>query len=122
MLTLSYGFFKPETGDKGSVFFPKLELNWQRVNDHNHDGSNSALVSSAALSRVTQAILAAAWAGTPGDYAQIVAYPAGVVKTTPVQIVDTVSNEIVYPKIVRGNTSMTIYSNDNTLAVTAIYG
>ena len=28
--------------------FPALEANWQRVNDHNHDGINSALLSSEA--------------------------------------------------------------------------
>jgi hypothetical protein len=52
MLTLSYGFKKPQVPDQGGVVFPALEANWQQVNDHNHDGVNSALI--AGLSLPTQ--------------------------------------------------------------------
>ena len=45
MQTLTYGFKKPQVTDKGPVVFPALEANWQQVNDHNHDGANSALIS-----------------------------------------------------------------------------
>lgn len=45
MQTLTYGFKKPQVTDQGSIVFPALESNWQQVNDHNHDGVNSALLS-----------------------------------------------------------------------------
>lgn len=45
MQTLTYGFKKPQVTDKGAIVFPALEANWQQVNDHNHDGVNSALIS-----------------------------------------------------------------------------
>jgi hypothetical protein len=44
MITLSYGFKKPELKDLGPVVFPALEDNWQQVNDHDHDGLNSAKI------------------------------------------------------------------------------
>ena len=56
MLTLSHGYEKPETGDKGSVFFPALEDNIQKLNDHNHNGLNSELLTAAASAAVTQTI------------------------------------------------------------------
>ena len=43
-ITLSNGYIKPEDGDTGAVWFDALEDNIQRVNDHNHDGSNSEIV------------------------------------------------------------------------------
>ena len=44
MIILSYGFKKPELKDLGPVVFPALEDNWQQVNDHDHDGLNSAKI------------------------------------------------------------------------------
>jgi hypothetical protein len=49
MLPLSYGFQKPEVTDQGGIVFPALEANWQQVNDHNHDGVNSALIAGLSL-------------------------------------------------------------------------
>ena len=45
--TLSYGFVRPATGDKGSVFFPALEDNITQLNSHDHDGTDSALMTAA---------------------------------------------------------------------------
>lgn len=46
MDVLSYGYKKPQDGDTGDVFFPAIEDNIQRVNDHTHDGVNSAFIAS----------------------------------------------------------------------------
>lgn len=48
MITLSYGFEKPVNGDTGDVFFPALERDIQRLNDHTHDGVNSPFISAQA--------------------------------------------------------------------------
>jgi hypothetical protein len=45
MNILSFGFNQPELTDQGYIVFPALEANWQKVNDHNHDGLNSAKIS-----------------------------------------------------------------------------
>lgn len=46
MEILSYGYKKPVNGDTGDVFFPALEENIQKQNDHTHDGVNSAFIAS----------------------------------------------------------------------------
>lgn len=50
MITLSYGYEKPQNGDTGDVFFPALERDIQRLNDHTHDGVNSPFISAQAPS------------------------------------------------------------------------
>lgn len=76
MQTLSHGVKKPETGDKGSVWFPAMEDNCDILNDHNHDGSNSAAISSQSISVVIQSILAAAWSAVSGGtYEQTITVP-----------------------------------------------
>jgi hypothetical protein len=79
MLTLSMGYKKPETGDKGSEFFPALEDNTQRLNDHNHQGSNSQKLSTLASESVVQSVLSAAWVHQGGgNYRATVTLPAGL--------------------------------------------
>jgi hypothetical protein len=131
MQTLSYGYFKPDTGDKGSVFFPKLELNWQRVNDHDHDGVNSKKISSGSISFPTSSLPHGSWAqsGPPSGepfytqpWFQTVLYPATVTKTTPVQIRDANTGDVVWASIGRSDTALTVAVNDNTLDLVAVYG
>ena len=75
--TLSYGFEKPATGDKGSIFWPILEDNIQRTNDHTHNGSNSAKISASASTAVVQTVTSAGWSGVGGGlYRQTVTLPA----------------------------------------------
>ncbi len=78
MQTLSYGYKKPETGDRGSIFFPALEFDIQRLNDHNHDGANSQKLVASSVQGIADTILAAGWAavsGQPGTYSQLVTMP-----------------------------------------------
>lgn len=58
---LSYLFKKPQTGDKGSVFWPALEEDIQKMNDHTHNGSNSSRLVGSSISATTQAITAGVW-------------------------------------------------------------
>lgn len=57
MIILSNGQKLPETGDFGDVWFPALEDNIQRNNDHDHDGTNSNQLSSQNILGVVQSIL-----------------------------------------------------------------
>lgn len=125
MITLSYGFKKPQDGDKGPVIFPAMVLNIQKVNDHTHDGTNSARLPAQNFGTTKQTILAAAWDATAlpaGHFKQSVAIPAGFnFDDFVISFRDSVG--IIYPTIVRtSNTTYDIYTIDNTQDFTAVYG
>lgn len=78
MQTLTYGYELPETNDKGSVFFPALENNITQLNDHDHDGSNSARLTAQSITGVSQTITSGSWSATSGGtYRQLVTMPPG---------------------------------------------
>lgn len=124
MLTLSKGFKKPQTGDKGSVFFPALEANWQQVNDHTHNGTNSQLIAPTAITAVSQSLLAASWSlVSPGVYRILVTMPAGITWANNIwKYINTASNaELLLPTERNDTNKFYIYSNDNTINVDIIY-
>lgn len=117
MLTLSYGYKKPEDTDTGDVVFPALEANWQQVNDHAHNGVNSA-----PLTSQTRQALAASWVAAPiggGVYRQNVIAPTNYSWLTAQFQVRLSTGEIVYPDLeVVDATNMFVYTNDNTVQYT----
>jgi len=131
MLTLTFGYKLPEDGDKGSVFFPALAFDIQRLNDHDHDGQNSTKLTAQSVGALIDdtSIVAANWsavAGQPGTYKQTVTMPPntdfddyGIY----LQVKDGVNVGIVInPSIVKvGAATYDIYSNDNTLNLIAKY-
>ena len=124
MITLSYGYFQPKTGDRGVVFFSALEDNFQRLNDHSHDGNDSARLTSKSVTCVTQSILAVNWAATSGGtYKQSVTMPAGMLYNDFGIIVKlSTLRHIIYPTIEKtGASTYDIYINDNTLDLKAVY-
>lgn len=124
MLTLTYGYKKPETGDRGSVFFPALEDDIQQLNDHNHDGSNSSKLTSSAVTATTQAILAAAWvAQGGGTYKQTVTMPGALQYNDyyPLFKNTATKHELLLTVERVSNTSYDVYINDNTINLTAFY-
>lgn len=124
MQTLSYGFLKPQTGDTGAVFFPALETDIQKLNDHTHDGSNSAKLTAASSAVVTQAILAAAWVSLGGGmYRQAVTLAGSLLyDTVAIEMRLTATKHQAFLQVEKINaTSYYVYINDNTLDVTAVY-
>lgn len=125
--TLSYGYVKPVSGDRGTTaFYTPMENNIQRLNDHTHNGTNSAPLSSQAITGVTQAISAASWVtygGPTGFYRQLITVSAGFLFDT-VQIQFRLSTgDYIYPTIEKVSaTQFYIYITDNTLNLTALYG
>lgn len=128
--TLSYGFEKPATGDKGSVFFPALEDDIQQMNDHTHNGTNSSKLSAAATSAVTQAILSASWGASIGGglYRQTITVPASLTANSGtyddhmVQFRNTANGRILFLQTQKvTSTTYYLYINDNTIDVTAVY-
>lgn len=124
MLTLSHGYLKPQTGDKGSVFFPALEVDIQQLNDHNHNGVNSELIQSSSIVATTQDLLSASWVSVGGgSFRQLVMMPGAMQYDNHCIIAKmTVTGLQYYPTIekVTANTFY-IYINDNSLDVTVYY-
>lgn len=125
MLTLSYGFLKPQTGDKGSVWFPALEADIQQLNDHNHNGVNSAPIQSSSIVATTQALSSAGWVSVGGGlFRQLVMMPGAMqYDNFFINAKLTTSGAQYFPTIekVTANTFY-IYVNDNSLDVTVYYG
>lgn len=123
MIVLSYGFKLPESGDRGSIWFPALEDDIQQLNDHTHDGSNSAALAATAIQSGTVSVPSGSWAsdGT-GRYKQTVTCPAGFTMDYHIQIVIASSGNLIHPTIEKlSGTTFRIYTLDNTLTYTAVF-
>lgn len=121
MLTLSHGYKQFQDGvDAGSVWFPSMELNIQKLNDHTHNGVDGAF-----LAITTQAISVVNWSAATvggGLYQQTVTMPTGFLYDTTDITFRLSTGEIWYPTVVRvSSTSYQIFCNDNTLNATALY-
>lgn len=127
MTTLSYGFLLPASGDKGTALWNALQGDITQLNNHTHDGVNSAPIPGKNIASQTQSILAANWAtygGAPtGFYRQLVTMLAGYTFDANVVTFRDSTGKYVYPTVEKNDaTSFYIYSTDNTLALTAMYG
>lgn len=126
---LSRGFKKPTAPDAGSIWFTDLETNIDQLNDHTHNGANSAPLAK------TQSILKAAWVddGTlTGTYKQTITLPTLTNGAISYQLkFDEISTEFrvadantdrVFPRLKKLTAnSYEIYVNDNSLDLTALY-
>jgi hypothetical protein len=124
MQTLTYGFKKPQTGDKGSIFFPALEDNIQQLNDHTHNGVNSSRLTTQAVASLTTSILSAAWSSLgDGNYRQLVTMPGGLdYDECVVSIKDDATGNILFLSIEKvSDTTFYVYTNDNSLDLLAVY-
>jgi hypothetical protein len=125
-ITLSFGYIKNQTGDKGSVFWPDLEFNIQRINDHSHNGVNSAKLTTASIDALTNNVLAAGWEPVVdqlGTFKQTVTSPAGVNldKHYP-RFKNEATGEVLFLSFVQLNDSQyDVYINDNTVALQVAY-
>lgn len=121
MQTLSYGYLLPQNPDSGAKFFPAMETNIQHLNDHTHNGTDSALIASN-----VQTAPAASWVLAPiggGVYRQLVSIPvAGFNYDTMGMWFKLGSGEYVYPTVERASaTSFYIYTNDPALDINCFF-
>lgn len=118
MINLSYGYEKPQNTDTGDVYFPAMERNIQRTNDHTHNGSDSAPV---AMSTVTLA--AANWtvvAGVGGLYSQDITFTGPLSYDSFLINFRLSTGQFVFPTVERlSASSMRVYTNDNSLTYIA---
>lgn len=121
--TLTYGYIQPQNGDKGSVWFPALNTNIQQLNDHTHNGINSAPISGANVTSGTVTIPAASWVlDVAGRYRQDVTVPAGYNMDSYSILFKLSTGEVILPSITRlSATTFRIFGPDNTLTYTAVF-
>lgn len=124
MLTLSFGFKKPQTNDKGPVVFPAMEANIQQLNDHTHNGSNSSKLDAKSMEGIIQTIASGSWVSQGnGQYRQLVTVPAGFDFDKVTINFRTPSGDYVLPTVQRvSTTQFYVWTNDNSIAYTAVYG
>lgn len=124
MLTLSYGYKKPETNDKGPIVFPALEDNIQQLNDHTHDGSDSAQIPSSSILPTVQTLLAADWVSLGGgNYHQQVNIQPGFTFDLCQMSFRNPDGSYVFPSVTRvSDLIFDVTSNDNTIDMKVYYG
>jgi hypothetical protein len=122
--TLSYGYKLPTTGDRGPVVFPDLEDNIQQLNDHNHNGTNSSLISSASITAVTQTLLAGSWVlVADGIYKQTVTIPGTLqYDNTHISFTHATTGHLLYLSVEKVSaTQFDVFINDNTAGLKVRY-
>lgn len=124
MLTLTYGFKKPEANDKGPTIFPAMEQNIQQLNDHTHDGSNSPRLNASSVATVSQTVPKAGWLDlTNGNYHQQVTMLPGFSYDTSVLSFRNPDGSYVYPSVTKISPSVfDVTSNDPTSDMIVSYG
>ena len=123
MITLSFGYQLPETNDKGPVVFPALESNIQQLNDHNHDGSNSAKIPSSSIEPLSIDLNAGDWvADVNGLFKQTVALPSALAFDNTAFQVQLPNGDVVVPSINKiSNAQYDIFTNDPTTGFKVLY-
>jgi hypothetical protein len=124
--TLTYGQKIPSAGDRGVPLFQDLEDNFTRIDSHNHDGTNSPVLTAQAFIGIADTIHAANWAsygGPIGHYRQLVTmHPGFLFNTTKIGF-RTSGGAYIYPTVERvSNITYYVYSTDNTIDFIALYG
>lgn len=121
-IPLNYGYIKPTTGDKGSVWFPALETNITLLAAHNHDGATAAKIVGTNILTVKQSILAANWTDpTNGIYYQELELPNQAnYSDVFIMIKDSTGNQL-FLEVKPGSTAKKykVYCNDASLVATA---
>ncbi len=124
MLTLTYGYKKPETNDRGNIFFVPLAADIQQLNDHFHNGVDSALIPGSSIIKPTTSILAVGWSATSGGrYRQEITLPTGFLFASAIIRFITAAGNVAELTTELGSAANKyyVYVNDNTLALTAVY-
>jgi hypothetical protein len=129
MLTLTYGLKQPETPDSGAEFYPALEANIAQLDAHAHNGTDSAKLPITAIDATTQSISAGSWSATSGgNYRQLITIPSALttagytMDTLAIQFRDASAGHMIWPTVEKvSNTTYYVYTNDNSLGLTAVY-
>jgi hypothetical protein len=133
--TLSFGYKLPQTGDKGSTFFPDLEFDITRLNGHSHNGTDSDRLTAKNFVKNIQQINSGFSALGNGLQKTTVTAPSGyqvgTLSTTfpagstiaSIRFYITSTGEEISPKYVRlSTTQYDLYLPTSLSDVLAVYG
>lgn len=127
--TLSRGFKRPDTGDRGTSWFQDLSDDITQLNSHTHNGIDSEKVNVSAIVKQSQTLLNSAWGADLGGstYKQSVTMPAGLVFTdsqiTFINVTGANLGTTIYPTVNQtGVSAFDVLVNDNTMTVRVVYG
>ena len=124
--TLSHGYKKPSTGDRGSVWFANLEDNITLSNSHDHDGTDGEAIAAKYITKATDSVAAGSWvavAGQAGTFSQTKTLPSGyLMATTQIHFLDPNGHPLMLSVEKASATTYTVFINDNSLTLTAVYG
>lgn len=126
MDTLSYGYQRPADGDRASVWMPALKANVTKMNDHNHDGSNSAALTPSSIAKYSHTKLAADWVSAGGgNYTMDITVPGGITEINNFipKFINNTTGELLYLSMTRLTaTTYRVAINDNTIDLLIKYG
>jgi len=119
---LDYGYKKPNSGEAGNIFCPVLEDDLEQLSTHDHDGVNSALISTSDLNKNTVTLVIASWVASDELYYQTVEFPTGYNHTNCMITAKIVSGSsegsVINPTIVKTDaTHFNLFVNDNSADV-----
>jgi hypothetical protein len=124
MINKDYGIKKPESGDSGELVFDALGSNIDQQEAHTHDGTNSAKISAASISKSTVAVSSASWLTvTDKGWRKLITCPSGFNIESYLPIFRTSDYRLINPTIERV-TSTTFYMTQNissSLELTVIF-
>ena len=126
--TLTYGRKRPTTGDRD--FWGQLEDNIVVDDAHDYNGVNSPALSPKNFSKSTAAIASGSWSavsGQAGTYEQTITVPTGyAVDSMQVKFYITSGGQAgyeVFPTVRKASaTTYKVFTNDNSVGYTAVYG
>ncbi len=124
MITLTYGYLKPEDGDIGDEIFDAFENNIDLVNAHDHDGINGAKINSSNISKLQQNIISAGWVSQGnGVYRQLVTILGSKNYDDLIMAYRDTDTDVRYfleeEKV--SDFTFYVYTNDNTKNITIYY-
>lgn len=127
--TLSYGFQKPQTGDRGSVFWPILEADIQQLNDHTHNGTNSSRLNKASISSVLDTATSGSWGNAVGGlYRQTITLPLAITAAggtfddyVPTFRDQATDRQLFLQTQKVSSSTYYVYCNDNTIDLDILY-
>lgn len=126
--TLSKGYKLPDTGDRGSSFYPDLEDNITLGNLHNHNGVNGEKINVKDLTVTSQTLASGDWGSDLGGstYRQLVTLPTGMTFNDMIPKFQVSGGGddgiVIHPTVVKASANTYYaYVNDNTIAVLVTY-
>ncbi len=111
-VTLSNGYKNPENGDLGSSWFPDLNFNIARLNDHSHNGTDSNKLNALSFSLLTDSIVSGDFTLQTDIYRALKELPAGgTVDGVNISFRDATTKNKIYMSIEKvSSTSFYVYS------------